>query len=124
MLAHTGLHEEQEDLGAQPEGQMPVEALPQGCGEHSTALLWKFSSSHTSCGFSFGEEVVRGYKQWFFSSSRLPVFTKCVGALEPSVPPSVLVEGGSKSWGHTCTHHAISSASFIETRLQILQSSQ
>lgn len=33
----------------------------------------------------------------------MPIFTKCVGALETSVPPSVLVEGGgSKSWGDTC----------------------
>lgn len=61
---------------------------------------------------------------FFFSSTHLPVFTKYVGALETSVPPSVLVKGDSKSQGDMCTHRAIGSASLTETRTQILQSSQ
>lgn len=59
-----------------------------------------------------------------FFSTHLPVFTKYVRALETSVPPSVLVEGDSKSGGYVCTQSAIASASCIETRLQILRNSQ
>lgn len=81
-----------------------MEAFLLGCSEHIITVLWKFSFSLTvAVAFPFGKEVVRGFKQYFFSSSNLPIFTKCVGALETSVPPSVLVEG-AQSVGETHTH--------------------
>lgn len=78
---------------------------------------------HSSCGFSLGEEEVRGFKQYFFSSSNLPIFTKCVGTLETSVLLSVLAEGRSKSWETHTTHKVVASVSLVD-RLQMLQSSQ
>lgn len=125
MLTQAGLHERQEDLGAlkphtgSRKGKFLGKLFPQAVV--STAVHSHGNSLFVSqylWFFPWGGGSQR-LKTVVFSSSHLPVFTKCVGALQTSVPLSALVEGGSKSWG-MCTHNTIAPASL---KLQILQSS-